>query len=66
METLYGGQFTLSTQLIIKKKEREREREREEERRGKKLKRNVRLSPEGIVYFSLTLSNPFRGTKENL
>ena len=30
------------------------------------LKEMVRLSPEGIVYFSLTLSGPFHGTKENL
>ena len=58
LETLCGVQFTLSTQLIIKKKgEREKE---------KKLKEMVRSIPEGIVYFSLTLSDPFHGTKENL
>ena len=32
----------------------------------KKLEEMVRSSPEGIVYFSLTLSDPFHGTKENL
>ena len=67
METLYGGQFTLSTQSIkLKKREREEERERERERTGKKLKEMVRSSPDGIGYFSLNLSDPFRGTKENL
>ena len=29
-------------------------------------KEMVRLSPEGIVYFSLTLSDPFHRTKGNL
>ena len=32
----------------------------------KNLKEMIRLSPEGIVCFSLTLSDPFHGTKKNL
>ena len=34
--------------------------------REKNLKEMIRLSPEGIVCFSLTLSDPFHGTKKNL
>ena len=30
------------------------------------MKEMIRLSPEGIVCFSLTLSDPFHGTKKNL
>ena len=36
------------------------------EREKKNLKEMIRLSPEGIVCFSLTLSDPFHGTKKNL
>ena len=41
-------------------------KKKESEKWKKKLEEMVRSSPEGIVYFSLTLSDPFHGTKENL
>ena len=49
METLYGGQFRLSTQLIMKKKkkekERERQRDRETERDREKLSWEIIVLP---------------------
>ena len=35
-------------------------------KRKKNLKEMVRLSPKGIAFFSLTLSDFFRGIKKNL